>query len=53
MDVKELICQLADPESSIGDILINATSNGHFEIVKLFLEAGVNPNVQNENKWTA
>ena len=45
MDVKELICQLANPESSIADIFINAASNDHSEIVKLLLEAGANPNV--------
>ena len=53
MDVKELICQLANPESSIADIFINAASNDHSEIVKLLLEAKVNPNVQNEYGWTA
>ena len=54
MDIKELICQLADPESSIEDILINAASDGNTEIVKFLLEAKVNPNPNvQSNRWTA
>ena len=54
MDVKELICQLAEPKKSIEDILINAASDGNTEIVKFLLEAKVNPNPNvQSNRWTA